>query len=250
MGRGRRPPLHLRIVLPAIILLLGASFAWTEETVYLEEDWEFGWGAWTLWGSPSPILVDVAGDRTADPNGDGNYVSAFYYPDFLPWMCGCVVEFDFMTNGNADPRGPHQAILLALSNGDYTGRSFPIQPTFYFHASPTYENYGIAGSFDGANFRMVEEPYSASEDGAWHHVVIECLDRDPGAGGDHIRFTLDGQEWTFTLPQFLPEEVKVMVAGRSVSMVNVIDDIIYVHRPGVGGKATPSSWGEVKDLFR
>jgi len=94
---------------------------------------------------------------------------------------------------------------------------------------------------------MVDESYPEGEDGVWHHVRIECLKPEPEMTGDHIRFTMDDREWTFTIPEFLPEQVKVMIASRSVRMVNAFDNIVY-HR--AQKRQIIVSWADVKTMFR
>lgn len=223
--------------------LYGEALRPHPENFVVYDNFDDGILRWNDWGVPKPRLLvnsGYGGSAGIDPNGDGWCKSGIWSRDTFLWRPGTQIEYMFKTNTELDPRQMyHQSVGLCLTNGrpidDSQFCSFDGVDVFLSHATnpnTSGETHSLSISGIGS---LINEPYTASEDGVWHHVRLHALGL---AGGevDSLELVMDGDRQVFDISEsVIPDTVALAIQGRSLGMTNCFDNIRVSTQAGVHG---------------
>jgi len=249
---GRKATLAMLVfVATTVCSLLSASVAAPTE---FYENWEGGIDPviWNIWGFPSPILLPGEGwlgSQGMDPNGDAWCQSGVWSVDPVSWDPGDTLSMRFMTNVHGDPRGTNfQMLRLGLTTGWIgSGPCAPndgVENIVYFAAYPELGTGEVMKLMVQGSV-VFEAPYPPSMDGVWHKVG---LTRASGGAFGAVELWFDNALLTTAdLTGPLPT-LHVYVDGRSVGMVNSIDEITL--EPSGSTAVESVTWSHVKALYR
>jgi len=170
----------------------------------------------------------------------------------VDWQAEAELSFRFRTNAYLDPRSEHhQEITIGLASGwESTG---PCAPS---DGVDEVLSFTIAISRDegeGQELRFGQvpcgnfwnKPYPESADNSWHKVVLVA--RDGGSFGLIEVWYDDVLEVTAELCDPLPETLFVYVEGRSLGMVNIVDDVCLSDQQT---SIESRTWGSIKGIYR
>ncbi|MBN2169682.1 MAG: DUF1565 domain-containing protein, partial [Candidatus Krumholzibacteriota bacterium] len=194
----------------------------------LFEAWEtaIDTGTWQIWGSPAPIIrpgLGWDGSDGLDPNGDGSYASGVLSLAQYGFGPGASLSARFMSNVENVPRGNYfQVIRFGFTGPELECGGECVRDSLSISVAISQEN----GNGEkimvcrGGVGTLYEEPYPPSEDAIWHHAELRMLE------DGRIEYWLDG-ELRYTSPDPIPisSPLNVYVDGRSLGIINILDDL-------------------------
>lgn len=195
------------------------------------ENWEGGMDAWLVWGTPAPVIVDgsgMQGGRALNPNGDGFCESGLLAADAVRWDPGSLLEFDYLLNATREPRPEHYSLLsvgLARRNlaveGICAGEAPDTDLAIYLFDEQVSPDHFVSMRGQG---QLLAFPSRWTDSGNWHHFTMHAIGGESGSV-ERLRLLHDAEIFEIELPDTLANTGHLYVAGRSLSTLNLVDNL-------------------------